>query len=71
MKNLVMCTAVVLYYFGVWIGYFVLMLIIFIPVIPIVLVAFPMMILDPTHWSCKPYRWYFDNIWLRVIKVKG
>ena len=50
---------------------FILMLIFFIPVLPIMLLAFPMMVInqgtDKVHWSQKPYLWYFNNVWLKVL----
>jgi len=71
MKNILMSVLVVLYFFIQWIGIFILFLIFFIPVLPILFLAFPMMLLDNTHWSCKPYIWYFDNVWLNVLKFIG
>jgi len=47
------------------------MLIVFIPVLPIMLLAFPMMVMNEgenkVHWTQKPYLWYFKNVWLRLI----
>ena len=45
-----------------------LLLIFFIPVLPIMLLAFPMTVMnqgtDKVHWSQKPYLWYFNKVWL-------
>jgi Flp pilus assembly protein TadB len=50
-----------------------LMLIVFIPVFPIMILGFPMIMMNTgtnkTHWTEKPYLWYFNNVWLRAIKV--
>ena len=48
-----------------------LLLIFFIPVLPIMLLAFPMMVMnhgtDKIHWSQKPYLWYFNKVWLKAL----
>lgn len=48
-----------------------LLLIFFIPVLPIMLLAFPMMAInhgtDKVHWSQKPYLWYFNKVWLKAL----
>jgi len=70
MKNILMTILGVLYLFIIiWLPVFILMLIIFIPVLPILFLAFPMLFTDKTHWSCKPYLWYFNNVWLNVLKL--
>lgn len=48
------------------------MLIIFIPITPIMLLAFPAMMLsdtlrNPKHWSTKPYMWYFNTVWIPIV----
>lgn len=68
MKTILMNILVVAYVFTLWVGVFILFLIFFIPVLPIMFLAFPMVFLDDTHWSCRPYKWYFNNVWLRVLK---
>jgi len=68
MKTLLMYTVVISYIFILWVGIFILFLIFFIPILPILVIAFPMMFLDDTHWSCRPYMWYFNNVWLNVLK---
>lgn len=60
-----------IYVYILWTGIFMLFLIFFIPVLPIMFLAFPMMFLNNKHWSCKPYLWYFNNVWLKVIKFLG
>lgn len=48
-----------------------LLFIFFTPVLPIMLLAFPMMVMnhgtDKVHWSQKPYLWYFNNVWLKAL----
>ena len=48
-----------------------LLFIFFIPVLPIMLLAFPMTVInqgtDKVHWSQKPYLWYFNNVWLKAL----
>lgn len=50
-----------------------LVFIFFIPVLPIMLLAFPMMVMNygtgDVHWSQKPYLWYFDNVWLKALDM--
>ena len=70
MKNIFMYIYVILYSFSLWlIKGFIPMLIFFIPLLPIMLLAFPMIFLDDKHWTCKPYLWYFNNVWLNVLKL--
>ena len=70
MKNIFMYIYVILYSFSLWlIKGFIPMLIFFIPLLPIMLLAFPMIFLDDKHWTCKPYLWYFNNVWLDVLKL--
>lgn len=59
----------VIFYFYFALVVFPALLITFIPVLPIMLLAFPMIFFDENHWSCKPYMWYFKNVWLRVVKL--
>jgi len=49
--------------------YFIPMVILFVPVLPILLIAFPMIFLNDKHWTCKPYLWYFKNVWMKYIKL--
>ena len=48
-----------------------LMAVFFIPVLPIMLLAFPMIFINEgtgkVHWTQKPYLWYFDNVWLKSL----
>jgi len=48
-----------------------LMFIFFTPVLPIMLLAFPMTAInhgtDKVHWSQKPYLWYFNKVWLKAL----
>jgi hypothetical protein len=43
----------------------------FLPILPIMLLAFPMMVMnegtDKVHWTQKPYLWYFKNVWLKSM----
>lgn len=68
MYSIIMYIYVVTYAFGTWFFRgFIPMLIFFIPVLPIMLLAFPMIFLDDKHWTCKPYLWYFKKVWLKVV----
>ena len=70
MKNILMSAYIVIKAFILWTVFGLIpMLIVFIPVLPIMLLAFPMMFLDSNHWSCKPYKWYFNNVWLRYTML--
>lgn len=52
-----------------------LLFIFFLPIIPIMLLAFPMMVMNEgtgkVHWTQKPYLWYFKNVWLRSMYAIG
>jgi hypothetical protein len=43
----------------------------FFPVAPIMILAFPMMVINggtgKVHWTQKAYLWYFNNVWLRML----
>jgi hypothetical protein len=71
MKNILMSTLVVIQLFAYFVIMLICMLIVFIPVLPIMLLAFPMMVMNEgenkVHWTQKPYLWYFKNVWLRLI----
>ena len=67
MKNVFMIFLVVLWSFSVWMLMFIVALFIFLPVIPIMFLAFPMIFLDLNHWSVKPYLWYFKTVWIPTI----
>jgi hypothetical protein len=73
MKNILIMITDIISLFMYFIFMFILMLIIFIPVLPILLLGMPMVLLNAgtnkTHWTEKPYLWYFKNVWLRVVKV--
>ena len=76
MKNFILGTLAVLYLFALFALFMLpLMLICFIPVLPIMLLAFPMQLLNEgtgnVHWTQKPYLWYFNNVWLRILKAIG
>ena len=48
-----------------------MLLIFFIPILPIMILSFPMMVVNDgtnkIHWSQKPYLWYFNNVWLKSL----
>lgn len=48
-----------------------LVLLFFTPVLPIVVLAFPMSFINDgtgkIHWTQKPYLWYFNNVWLKAL----
>jgi hypothetical protein len=76
MKDFILSVGVVLLFFmGFALLMLPLMLMVFIPVLPIMLLAFPMMVMNEgtgkVHWSQKPYLWYFDKVWLKIIKTIG
>jgi hypothetical protein len=52
-----------------------LMIIIFFPILPVMILAFPMMVMNEgtnnIHWTQKPYLWWFKNVWLNAIKLIG
>jgi len=52
-----------------------LMIIVFLPILPIMLLAFPMMVMNEgttnVHWTQKLYLWWFKNVWLNAIKLIG
>jgi hypothetical protein len=72
MKNILMSVLVVT---GCFLFFALVMLpllfIFFIPILPIMLLAFPMMVMnegaDKVHWTQKPYLWYFKNVWLKSM----
>jgi hypothetical protein len=70
-KEILMIPVVIIAGFLLFSFYLCLSLIFFLPVLPIMLLAFPMTFMnygtDRVHWSQKPYLWYFDNVWLKVI----
>ena len=47
-----------------------LLLCVFLPVLPIILLAFPMVFFmeETVHWTVKPYIWYFKNVWSPIQK---
>lgn len=50
----------------------IIMLVVFIPATPIMILAFPGILLsdapnNPKHWSAKPYMWYFNNVWITIV----
>ena len=70
MKNIIMYVYVIARAFIIWVIFgFIPMMVLFLPILPIMLLGFPMMFLDDTHWSCKPYLWYFKNVWMRYFKL--
>ena len=71
MEQFILSLGVIIFSILVFACVLILMLIFFIPVLPIMLLAFPMMVInqgtDKVHWSQKPYLWYFNNVWLKVL----
>lgn len=52
---------------------FVLMFIVFLPIAPFMILAFPAVMMAgpnklPKHWTARPYLWYFQNVWLKILK---
>lgn len=71
--NLIMYPLVILSAFGVFVFFLILMFIVFIPVLPIMVLAFPMQFLNEgtgkIHWTQKPYLWYFNHVWLKLLAL--
>ena len=72
MKNILMSVLVVIASFLLFSCVMLpLMFIFFIPILPIMLLAFPMIFINQgtgkEHWTEKPYVWYFNNVWLRSM----
>lgn len=76
MKNIVMSVGVVLVSFLYFACIMLpLLFLFFIPALPIMILAFPMQLLnageDRVHWTQKPYLWYFNNVWLKFLNLFG
>lgn len=73
-KNTILGAYALMFFIGI--PMILLGIIIFIPVLPLMILAFPGVVFadnpnKPTHWTTKPYVWYFNNVWLRIInKIK-
>ena len=76
MKNILMSVLVVIVTFLFFSCIMLpLLFIFFIPILPIMLLAFPMTFINEgtgkVHWTEKPYLWYFNNVWLRAMYFIG
>jgi CHASE2 domain-containing sensor protein len=68
MKEFILSLGVIIFSILIFTCVLILMLIFFIPVLPIMILAFPMTVMNQgtnkVHWSQKPYLWYFNKVWL-------
>ena len=71
MKEFILSLGVIIFSILIFACILILMLIFFIPVLPIMILAFPMTVMNQgtnkVHWSQKPYLWYFNKVWLRSL----
>jgi hypothetical protein len=71
MENILMSCLLFVVSFLFFTFILILLLVFFIPILPVMLLAFPMTVLNAgtskIHWTQKPYLWYFNNVWLNFI----
>jgi hypothetical protein len=76
MKNILVAITIIVVSFLIFsCGIIPLLFIFFTPVLPIMLLAFPMTFVNQgtgkVHWTEKPFLWYFNNVWLKSMYFVG
>jgi hypothetical protein len=76
MKNILVAITIIIVPFLIFSCAIIpLLFIFFTPVLPIMLLAFPMTFVNQgtgrVHWTEKPFLWYFNNVWLKSMYFVG